>query len=111
MKLSYLTIGEEKYPICFSSATIEDIQDEFGGLTEWQEALQTGKLKVYTKTIEIFMNAGREYCITSGIECPPPLTGRISARIDMEGIQDCMAKVMECMAKDSERSVEVRSKN
>ena len=112
MLINYIELAGEEHPICFSAEAMEMIEDEFGGMQEWSEKLQSGTVvKTYNKTIEIFLNAGRDRMITEGKECPPPLKGKVSSLMGMDDLQAAMGKVMECVSADSERTVEVRSKN
>ena len=111
MKTSYIKLGEAEYPVCFSADAIEAIEEAFGGYQKWLEQLQSGSVKVYNKTIQIFVDAGLEYCKTAGRDCPPPLKGRPSAIVGLDDLPGIMDTILKCVHDDSERTVEVRSKN
>ncbi len=111
MLINYIELAGENHPICFSAFAMEMIEDQFGGMKEWSEQIQSGKIKVYNTSIDIFLQAGMERMITEGRECPPPIKGKASALLGMEELKAAMEKIMECVSADAERTVEVRSKN
>lgn len=110
MKLSYVQLGGEKHPVCFSLSAIEDIEDEFGSLDQMREDLTNGKIKAINTVLEIMLNAGRAYCVGMGMECPPRLKCRPADLIDVTD-SDVVKDIFAVIGGDSERSVEVRSKN
>ena len=110
MKLSYVQLGGEKHPACFSLSAIEAIEDEFGSLDKMREDLASGSIKAINSVLEIMLDAGRAYCTGMGMDLPPKLKCRPADLIDVtdtEVVHDIFAVI----SGDSERSVEVRSKN
>lgn len=110
MKLSYVQLGGEKHPVCFSLSAIEEIEDEFGSLDQMREDLTNGKIKAINTVLEIMLNAGRAYCVGMGMECPPRLKCRPADLIDVTD-SDVVKDIFAVIGGDSERTVEVRSKN
>lgn len=110
MKLSYVQLGGEKHPVCFSLSAIEAIEEEFGSLDEMRDGLTKGSVKAINSVLEIMLDAGRAYCNGMGIDCPPRLKCRPADLIDVSDT-DVVKDIFAVMSGDSERSVEVRSKN
>ena len=110
MKLSYVQLGGEKHPVCFSLSAIEAIEESFGSLDGMRDALTAGNVKAINTVLEIMINAGREYCDGMGLECPPKLKCRPAALIDFSD-GDIVKEIFSVFSNDSERTVEVQSKN
>lgn len=110
MKLSYIQLGGEKHPVCFSLSAIEAIEDEFGSLDKMRDGLTKGSIKAINTVLEIMLNAGRAYCIGMGIELPEKMKCRPSDLIDVTDT-DIVKDIFSVINDDSERTVEVRSKN
>lgn len=110
MKLSYVQLGGEKHPVCFSLSAIEAIEDEFGSLDAMRENLASGSIKAINSVLEIMLDAGRAYCIGMGMDCPPKLKCRPADLIDITDT-DIVSDLFAVISGDTERTVEVRSKN
>ena len=110
MKISYVQLGGEKRPVCFSLSAIEDIEDEFGSLNKMREQLSAGKVKAINKVLEIMLNAGRIYAETIGEECPPPLKCKPSDLIGTDDI-NIVSEIFAAIGDGTERKVEAKSKN
>ena len=110
MKLSYVQLGGEKHPVCFSLSAIEAIEDEFGSLDTMRDELSKGSIRAINSVLEIMMNAGRAYCVGMGMDCPPKLKCRPADLIDITD-NDVVKDIFAAISGDSERTVEVRSKN
>lgn len=110
MKLSYVQLGGEKHPVCFSLSAIESIEDEFGSLDTMRDGLAKGSVKAINTVLEIMLEAGRAYCLGMGMDCPPKLRCRPADLIDVTDT-DVVKDIFAVISGDSERSVEVRSKN
>ena len=41
-KMTYLELGEKKYPICFNLNVMADIQEEYGSMKKWGEVVEGG---------------------------------------------------------------------
>ena len=110
MKVSYIKLGEEKRPVCFSLSAIDRLNDEFGDLDGMREKLVSGNVKSVIRVLEILLDAGTAYCRGMGIPCPPPLA---CSPGDLIGIGDrnIVSDLFEAMRQDGERSVETQSKN
>ena len=96
--------------MCFSLSAIEAIEDEFGSLDEMRDGLVKGKVKTINAVLEIMIDAGRAYCIGMGEEVPPRLKCRPSDLIDVRD-PDIVKNIFAVISGDTERTVEVRSKN
>lgn len=114
MKIKYITLLGEKYPLCFSLSATEEICDEFGSLDEMSKALSGEKtskqIKAISKVIEILLKAGRNYCKVAGIEMPPPLECRPGDLIDI-GDKTAIEAIFATIGGDSERTIETTQKN
>jgi len=110
MKLSYVQLEGEKHPVCFSLSAIEAIEDAFGSLDAMRDSLTKGSVKAINTVLEIMLDAGRAYCSGMGMDCPPKLQCRPSDLIDASDT-DIVGDIFAVISGDSERSVEVRSKN
>lgn len=110
MRVSFVTLGGEKRPVCFSLSAIEDIEERFGSLDAMREALTAGKVAAINAVLEIMLRAGRAYCEAMGENVPPPLKCRPGDLIDVTDT-DIVHDIFAAMTSDSTRAVEVRSKN
>lgn len=110
MKLSYVQLGGEKHPVCFSLSAIEAIEDEFGSLDKMRDSLTAGSIRAINSVLEIMLDAGRAYCVGMGLDCPPKLKCRPADLIDISDT-DIVHDLFAVISGDTERSVEVRSKN
>lgn len=110
MKLSYVQLGGEKHPVCFSLSAIEAIEEEFGSLDTMRDELSKGSIRAINTVLEIMIKAGRAYCVGMGIDCPPKLKCRPADLIDITD-EEVVKDIFAAMSGDSERTVEVRSKN
>ena len=109
MKLGYIKLGKEKYPVCFSLSAIEKICDEFGSLDAMKDKVVSGDVKANIRVIEIMLDAGRAYCTAMELDCPPPLKCYVGDLIGPG--DDIMDDVLDTMRSDSDREVETRGKN
>lgn len=61
-KLKHITVNEKKYPIAFTLNVMETVQEEYGSMEKWGEALdpQSGepKIKDVIWTFREFLNEG-----------------------------------------------------
>lgn len=111
MRLSYIMLGGEKRPVCFSLSAIERIQDEFGGLDEMRDALVEGKVSAINTVLDIMLSAGEAYCRGMDIPCPPTLKCRPGDLIDVSD-KEIVSEIFAAMANDAQRGVETKdSKN
>ena len=110
MKISYVQLGREKRPVCFSLSAIEDIQDTFGSLGKMREELTAGNVKAINSVLEIMLKAGRIYAEANGEDCPPPLKCRPGDLIGTDDI-DIVSEIFAAIGDGTERKVEAKSKN
>lgn len=110
MKLSYVQLGGEKHPVCFSLSAIEAIEEEFGSLDNMREGLVGGKVKAINRVLEIMIDAGRAYCAAMDLKCPPKLKCRPGDLIDITD-GDIVKDILGAMAADGERKIETKGKN
>lgn len=111
MKLSYIELGDgEKRPVCFSLSAIEAIEEDFGSLDAMRDGLTNGSVKTINRVLEIMLEAGHNYCVGMGMDCPPRMKCRPADLIDVR--EDGVIKdIFAVISGDSERTVEVSSKN
>lgn len=64
-KIEFLEVNNKEYPMMFTLNVVEDIQDEFGSLDEWEEQISPkGKepnIKVFKKTVALMINEGIDF--------------------------------------------------
>lgn len=114
MKLSYIELAGKRYPMVFSLAATEAMEERFGSLEAMSEELHCGSVKRVAKAVDgvltILMDAGRIYCEAVGMEIPPRLKCRPADLIDPTD-PSTMSLIYGAMARDSSREVEVEGKN
>lgn len=65
-KVEILEVNGKEYPMMFTLNVIEDIQDEFGSLDEWEEQIspkekEEPNIKVFKKTVALMINEGIDF--------------------------------------------------
>lgn len=112
MRITYLTLGDVKYPMCMSLTSIERIEEEFGGLEQMMEALTysgagglTNVIRAAETAIGIFLDAGRVYATSRGEDVPPLPDCRIADLIGMDDL-DFAGLVGSVIFSSTEREVE-----
>jgi len=114
MKISYIELLGKKYPLCFSLAATEKLNDAFGSMDKMTEAVTSKNVGEMAKAIDtilaVLMEAGRTYCRVTGQECPEPLDCRPADLIDLTD-PTAVNAIYSAMAVGKEREVEVSSKN
>lgn len=100
--------------MCFSLSAIEEICDTFGSVEAMQTAIDSDntavKLSSVGKLLNILVRAGRRYGKLIGMELPKEIKGNVADLIDVMD-PDAISKIFEAITNDSEREIEVRSKN
>ena len=111
MRVNYIELLGEKYPMVFSSKAGEMLTDEFGSLENVKDAVSNGnQFKAINTILKILIECGRKYCEVMNIECPPPLPCDPGDIIDMSD-PDAVSSIFLTITKGSEREVEVVEKN
>ena len=111
MRLTYIELLGNKYPMCFSLAATEKLTSEFGSLEEMQKALTSDNpVKAVNIMLKILMDAGRKYCEVAGIEQPPSLPCDPADVIDVSD-PSAVSVIFKAISSSSEREVEVAGKN
>lgn len=114
MKLSYIELAGKRYPMVFSLAATEAMEERFGSLEAMSKELHCGSVKRVAKAVDgvltILMDAGRIYCEAVGMEIPPRLKCRPADLIDPAD-PSTMSLIYGAMERDSSREVEVEGKN
>ena len=114
MKVTYINLLGEEHPMCFSLSAIEEISDTFGSVDAMSEAVESDnvalKLSAVSKLLNILIKAGRRYGALVGMELPKEIKGNVGDLIDISD-PEAISKVFEAIANDSEREIEVKSKN
>ena len=114
MKLRYIELLGNKYPLCFSLSATEELCDIFGDLDGMSKALtdkNTGKqIKAINAVLEILIRAGQNYCKVAGIDTPPPLDCKPGDVMDISD-PEAIKAIFEAISGDNEREVEATPKN
>lgn len=109
MKVTYIELLGQKYPMCFSLTASEELDEYFGGLDKMNVALKNGTVgdiaKAANKILEVLMKAGRMYVTMSGGEVPPKLDCKPGDLIDVTDPKAIEA-IFAVMKNDTEREVE-----
>ena len=78
MKITHLELAGRRYPMVFSLAATEAMEDRFGSLEAMSEELHCDSVKRVAQAVDgvltILMDAGRIYCEAVGMEAPPRLS-------------------------------------
>lgn len=112
MKVSYITLLDRDYPLCFSLSASEELADAFGSLDKMTKDL-TGKdmgkmCKAINVTLNALMKAGRIYSEALGREVPEPLPCQPCDVIDMTDPESVKA-IFAAINGDTKRSVEAKN--
>lgn len=114
MKITYIELANQQYPLCFSLAASEKLSAEFGGLANMQKIMQNGSesdaIRAIDKILTILMEAGRIYLDACGESVPPPLPCRPADLLDARD-PAAVKTIMDTIIGDTEREVEVDAKN
>lgn len=114
MRVSYIELLGQKYPVCMSLSAAEELTEHFGGLERMGIALDSVNPAEMAKTVDqiltILMKAGRIYVGAMGQDLPPELPCRPSDLIDVMD-QSVVQALFAAMQRDSDRTVEVEGKN
>lgn len=112
MRITHLTLGEVKYPMCMSLTSVERIEEEFGGLEQMMEALTyssagglTNVIRAAETALGIFLDAGRVYSASRGEAVPPLPDCRLADLIGMDDL-DFAGLVGSVISSSTEREVE-----
>lgn len=111
MKINYIELAGVKRPICFSVSAVEEITEAFGGMSSMSEEMLKGDVKSISTVLEILLNAGQKYCAAMDVDCAPPLKCRPADLIDISEAAEIVNIIFESIKTDTDRDVEVRSKN
>ena len=111
MDIHYFEIAGVKRPVVFSMRAVKNIQDAFGGMEKMSEGVIDRDIGIVSRVLEILLDAGQAYCEGTGTECPPPLKCPPADIMDISETQAAVEMIFEVIKADSERTVEVSSKN
>lgn len=113
MRITYLTLGDVKYPMCMSLTSIERIEEEFGSLEQMMESLTyssagglTNVIRAAETVLGIFLDAGRVYSTSRGETVPPLPDCRITDMLGMDDGLDFAGLVNTVISDSTEREVE-----
>lgn len=109
MRVSYIELAGQRYPLCFSLTAAAEMDEAFGGLDALSEKMQAGTLAqragVINQALEILLKAGRIYASASGGELPEPLPCSPGDLIDVTDGAAVHA-IFSAISGDTEREVE-----
>lgn len=101
-KLEHITVNEKEYPIAFTLNVMENIQDKYGSIDKWSNAIQPEEgqepnIKDIIWTFQEFVNEGIDIENDEKEEKRPFLThkqvGRIISNIGLEEIGNLIRKL------------------
>ena len=111
MKVKYIELAGQKYPMCFSLTASEELDEYFGGLDKMADVLNSnsvGKISsAANKILEVLMKAGRIYVKMSGGEVPPELECKPGDLIDVSDPETIDA-IFSTITHDTQREVEAK---
>lgn len=115
MKITYITLLGQDYPLCFSLAASAKLSDAFGGLDKLDTLLQSEDVGKTAKAVDTLLNAlmdaGQTYCRMAHIDAPEPLKCNPSDLLDMTD-PAALSAVLAAITAGNKRDVEtVDSKN
>lgn len=114
MKVSYIELLGNKYPLCFSLSAIEEIGETLGDMENLSEMLGSGSVTQQAKSIDkmltALMNAGRRYCMAVGEVVPDPLPCAVADIIDLTD-PSVITSIFSAISAGKEREVEAQVKN
>lgn len=86
MKVQHIELLGKKYPLCFSLAVAEELDEHFGGLDKMADELTSKDIKKVARATDVvlvaMMKAGRIYAGAMGEEVPPPIPCKPSDLLD-----------------------------
>ena len=114
MRISYIELGGNKYPMCLSLTATEELTERFGDLSNMDKALSSGNIAEIARAtndiIEILMKAGRIYATYMGQDVPPELTCKPGDLIDITD-GTAIKAIFETIRTEMGREVETKTKN
>lgn len=111
MRINYIELLGEKYPMVFSSKAGEMLVEEFGSLDNLKDIMTSDNpFKAANTILKILTECGRKYCEVMKIDCPPPLPCEPADIIDMSD-PNALTTIFKTIAIGNEREVEVVEKN
>lgn len=114
MRITYVELLGEQYPLCFSLAASEKLSEIFGSLDNITKELDKGdvasQVKVVDAVLSVLMEAGQTYCKMAHIDCPPPLTCRPADVIDISD-PSAVSAIFAAITSGNKREVEAETKN
>lgn len=112
MRVSYIELLGQQYPMCFSLTASQELSDKFGGLGAMGEALSSkdiGELAGAVNAIlEILLKAGRIYATAAGLDIPPELKCKPGDLIDVTD-GSAVQSIFQTIKSDTEREVETKN--
>ena len=100
--MTYITVGEKKYPIAFTLNVMEVVQDKYGSMEAWGNVLEPEngeepQIKDIIWTFKEFLNEGIEIENDESGASTPLLThkqvGRLVSRFDMKSLGGMIRKI------------------
>lgn len=111
MRINYIELLGEKYPMVFSNRAAEMLADAFGSLDKVKDAISADNpFKAINTILKILIECGMKYCEIMQIKCPPPLPCDPGDVIDVSD-PDAVSSIFKTIANGAEREVEVVEKN
>lgn len=114
MKVTYIELANQRYPLCFSLAASEKLSAEFGGLANIQSVMQSGSesdaIRAIDRILTILMDAGLIYQEACGEPVPLKLPCRPADLLDAQD-PTVVRTILDAIIGDTEREVEVDTKN
>ena len=114
MRVTYIELLGQQYPMCLSLTAVEELSEKFGDLDKMSKALTSGDIakiaRAANDVVEILTRAGRVYCTAMGQQVPPELPCRPADAIDITD-GTAIRAIMATIRNDTKREVETKPKN
>lgn len=100
-KLTYIDVGEKRYPIAFTLNVMESVQEKYGSMEEWGNVLEPEngepQIRDIIWTFKEFLNEGIDIENEDNNEDRPFLThkqvGRLVSNFDMKSLGEMIRNI------------------
>jgi dissimilatory sulfite reductase (desulfoviridin) alpha/beta subunit len=95
-KIRYLEDGKNKYPIAFTLNVMESLEDEYGGLKQWVELIDSDEpsYKAIKFMVQEVIGEGQDILNQSDDKLSSKEIGRLISRIGMEKVGEEIFKLI-----------------
>lgn len=114
MKRTYVKLGADEYPLCYSTYAIQRLCEIFGSLQGMADELKGGtadvskSVRIICTQLQVLIDAGVRYTRLMGEESPDaPTLETLTELCDMVDLLHMQQAISEVMSKDSATTVDV----